>query len=93
MSKNRNTKEGVETFLDELLARILRMPDRIPTRGGEFIDGPLWKAAASQAVAELKAISHLAPKHGFDWFENEFNERIVRHYNDPVDAHNAALDA
>ncbi len=93
MSKNRNTKEGVETFLGDLLLRIQRMPDHIPTRGGRHIDGPLWKAAASEAVDELKAISHLAPNHGLDWFETEFNERIVRHYNDAVDLHNAALDA
>jgi hypothetical protein len=90
MSKNRNTKEAVEEFLDNAQIRIGRMPDKIPTRGGKFIDGPLWKSAANQAVDELKAISHLASKHGFDWFENKFNEQIVCFYNEAVDRRNAA---
>ena len=90
MTKNRNTPEFVSTFFDDILARINRMPDQIPSRGGRMIDGPLWKAAASKTVDELKAISHLIQTHGFDWLENEFNERIVSHYNESVDAHNAA---
>jgi hypothetical protein len=87
---NRNTKESVEMFLETLKINISRMPDRIETRGGKLIDGPLWKSAANRAVDELTSISHLASKNGLDWFENEFNERIVIFYNESVDLKNAS---
>ncbi len=89
MAKKNDIRSTIEDMLYARATAISGMPDRIPTRGGNYLNGHVWREMSRRVLFELTGMTPCSEELGFDWFDAEFETRLVAYYNYEMDRRSA----
>ena len=89
MAKKNDARTAIEDMLYARASAISAMPDRIPTRGGNYLNGHVWREMSQRVLFELTGMTPRSEELGFDWFDAEFEARLVAYYNREMDRREA----
>ncbi|MFC2967325.1 hypothetical protein [Acidimangrovimonas pyrenivorans] len=79
--------KSAREFKQRILARVEAihgLPISWPSPFGNRTNGDIWKSAAERAADELIGMIGMYAEMGYDWFDAQFEVRLVGHYNAEV---------